>query len=255
MFEFEFNISLDHPVLAKVFNIIFLFASLTLIVIFLNFLNVESQFLKTAVSNNAIVKELDSDNGCARPVFEFEYGGKKLIVKEDSCSNPPEFSVGERVAILHDPNDPLNFSIDTIWHKWLESILFGVLALVFSLITAVNWKFYKPGKNTKKIEKNENYKYILTLANNDKFLDPTGTEINNALNLLNFKKCRFAILSEGENFIQCCKNPEGFIVEYKDAKQDLLYEAVGYLQINKVTQLFQNMHLVKTLGKNVVSGN
>lgn len=104
-------------------------------------------FLRTAVSAEGTVVRLDwrVDMRRVRPSSGYQAvvrfrkadGGTHEFV-DDSGSDPPRYSIGEKVRVLYDPADPRNAKIDSFRSLWLAPVLAlfaGVLILgIFAAI-------------------------------------------------------------------------------------------------------------------------
>ena len=74
-----------------------------------------TNFLKTSlVATGTITSTKANDNGFHCPEFRFDAADTKTYtVTSHTCTDPSEFSVGERVAIRYKQNDPNDALIDS----------------------------------------------------------------------------------------------------------------------------------------------
>ncbi|GIW72147.1 MAG: hypothetical protein KatS3mg102_1689 [Planctomycetota bacterium] len=66
----------------------------------------------------------------AAPVVEFTANGQRYRFTSSVSSNPPAYSVGERVQVLYDPEQPQRARIDSFWQLHLLWLATGLPALV-----------------------------------------------------------------------------------------------------------------------------
>ena len=72
------------------------------------------------------------------PVVRFKTpDGKSVKFTSDSSSNPPSYSVGERVTVLYDPAKPRNAKLEG-WDNWLPVAGLGGFGAVFVFL-AFSW--------------------------------------------------------------------------------------------------------------------
>ena len=86
-----------------------------------------------------LVKKSDgSDSDSSYPVYTFEDSqGKQHEIYSSSGSYPPAYSVGEKVTVLYQPDDPQNAEMDSFMDKWFFSVMlagFGLLDLLLGLV-------------------------------------------------------------------------------------------------------------------------
>lgn len=58
------------------------------------------------VDNEMVVSRSKKFRSTYAPIFEYEYRGQTYRHKSSISTNPPRFSIGQRVELLIDPNDP-----------------------------------------------------------------------------------------------------------------------------------------------------
>lgn len=68
------------------------------------------------------------------PVFEFQFGGKKIRTQGDVASNPPEFKIGEIVEIRVNPKNPQKIVSGNGKIEMIISIFMISFGLLFSAI-------------------------------------------------------------------------------------------------------------------------
>ena len=72
------------------------------------------------------------------PVVRFETpDGKSIEFRSDSGSNPPTYSVGERVTVLYDPAKPYNAKLEG-WDNWVGAAALSGFGAV-SVLLAFSW--------------------------------------------------------------------------------------------------------------------
>lgn len=67
------------------------------------------------------------------PVFKYEYDGKEYSYISTVATNPPEFSVGERVTIWVDPNSPNKIYYKPGGTSVMLSVLFRIIGGALSI--------------------------------------------------------------------------------------------------------------------------
>lgn len=79
---------------------------------------------------------VDLTHGC--PAVRFiTQSAEPVIFQGDVCSNPPAFGLGDPVAVLYDPQQPSNASINGFLENWFVSLVLGGIGSVFLLISSV----------------------------------------------------------------------------------------------------------------------
>ncbi len=63
----------------------------------------------------------------AAPVVRFELDGKGFTFRGGVSSRPPSYSVGEKVPVLYDPEDPSKAKIDGFWDLYFLPFVFALL--------------------------------------------------------------------------------------------------------------------------------
>ncbi len=72
------------------------------------------------------------------PQFQYKTpDGVSHVQTSSACSNPPSFSVGDRVGINYLRSNPTNGQIDSFGAKWGFVLVFGIAALVLTPIGIV----------------------------------------------------------------------------------------------------------------------
>lgn len=95
----------------------------------------EYQFLHKAQKVEGVVEDLVGSKSFA-PVFKFTPQGSPIPIKIKShtSTNPPAYSVGEKVTVYYDPEDPMKAELDGTFSLWGGAIIVGILGLVFSAV-------------------------------------------------------------------------------------------------------------------------
>lgn len=76
---------------------------------------------------------VDLEGGCPTVSF-MTLDGTLGEYHSSTCSNPPSFNIGERVALYYDPQSPGRARIDSFGQNWLGSLIVGGIGSVFLLI-------------------------------------------------------------------------------------------------------------------------
>ncbi|TBU75238.1 DUF3592 domain-containing protein [Phytopseudomonas daroniae] len=76
---------------------------------------------------------MDLEGGCPTVSF-MTLDGTLGEYHSSTCSNPPSFDIGERVALYYDPQSPERARIDSFGQNWLGSLIVGGIGSVFLLI-------------------------------------------------------------------------------------------------------------------------
>ncbi len=72
-----------------------------------------------------------------RPVVVFTAeGGRQVRFESMASSNPPRYSVGDKVPVIYDPERPSEARIHSFHDLWFAPALFGGLGLVFAVLGA-----------------------------------------------------------------------------------------------------------------------
>ena len=78
--------------------------------------------------------QTDDYQNCFYPVLEFYTGGKLYKIRYPEGSLPSRFTVGQKVRIDFDPENPADFVIaDAGMHQYLPEIIAGAGILLFLL--------------------------------------------------------------------------------------------------------------------------
>lgn len=81
------------------------------------------------------LQEHNDDGVTYSPVIRFSGpGGRPVEFTETTSSNPPGYSVGDRVAILYRPHDPKRARVASPWRLYLLASILGGIGGVFFLI-------------------------------------------------------------------------------------------------------------------------
>lgn len=65
------------------------------------------------------------DSGCCTysPVIEYQVNGQTYTIEGGIASDPPQYSVGDQVAIVYDPANPQTAQINSLAENWLMPVL------------------------------------------------------------------------------------------------------------------------------------
>ena len=72
----------------------------------------------------------------SKPVVKYEVDGQDYEVRGLLTTSPPAHSVGDKVAVLYQPQTPSEAVIDTFINRWLFPTIFGGIGAIFALIGA-----------------------------------------------------------------------------------------------------------------------
>lgn len=78
--------------------------------------------------------------GGKRPVVRYSVDGQPFEITGFMSTNPPAYTVGEKVTIIYDRDRPAEGTIDAFVERWLFAVIFGgvgVLLLVIGSIIAL----------------------------------------------------------------------------------------------------------------------
>jgi hypothetical protein len=85
------------------------------------------------------VIEIRREGDMYAPVLRFRLANGETREVKDLGSGAPDFAVGDRVTVLHMPDDPDDFRIDTFERLWFSSIFVLVFASLWLVFGAVAW--------------------------------------------------------------------------------------------------------------------
>lgn len=91
-----------------------------------------------------LVRQRSSDSVTYAPVISFIAGnGLVYEFKSSLSSNPPAYEPGDRVAVLYNPERPLDARLDGFFSLWGGALVLGILGAVFGAggagMLAVPW--------------------------------------------------------------------------------------------------------------------
>jgi hypothetical protein len=103
--------------------------------------NLEKNGLQTEGIVIALVDSSDSDGTTYAPVYQFKTrSGRVFEVQSNNYSNPPAYTLGQRVTVLYLPESPTQAQIKG--EGWLLMVIFGAvggldlfLTLIFMIVT------------------------------------------------------------------------------------------------------------------------
>jgi hypothetical protein len=82
------------------------------------------------------------------PVFSFETdAGVSYTIHSNTRTNPPEFSVGDKITVLYDRGDPQGATPDSTMQLWLVPIVFATIGPIHLLIGLILLYFDKRHRN------------------------------------------------------------------------------------------------------------
>ena len=98
-------------------------------------------FLETAARTEGTVVELirsrSDGSDTYKPVVHFvDQNGKTIEFTSSTSSNPPSYSVDEKVGVWYDPMKPQHAEIDGYFSLWGITAIFGGLGAIFFLVGA-----------------------------------------------------------------------------------------------------------------------
>ncbi|MBX2962756.1 MAG: DUF3592 domain-containing protein [Cyclobacteriaceae bacterium] len=116
-----------------VFFFIFTFAfyaiAIGLLVYFNNYIGNPESITGTVVS----VKE--NDSGSQAPVVEYTWNNEVKRYESTMYSSPPDYSVGDQVALLVNPENPDEAVIDSFTERYMLSTVFGGVGTFFLIFS------------------------------------------------------------------------------------------------------------------------
>lgn len=94
----------------------------------------QSRFIAAATQVEGSVIELSVDE-VYYPIYTYEFPpGQKQVVRSSSGSNPPSYSVGEKVKVYVDPAKPMSGEIAGFMNLWFGPLFMGAFGLIFGSI-------------------------------------------------------------------------------------------------------------------------
>lgn len=90
-------------------------------------------FVARAVMTQAVVTRIHREGSMVSssgyPVFRFtDRQGRTHEVRSGVGSDPPDYRVGDRIAVLYDPDDPQTARVDSLLYRYLGAFVGGGLA-------------------------------------------------------------------------------------------------------------------------------
>lgn len=85
------------------------------------------------------VIEIRREGDMYAPVLRFRLPNGGMQEVKDLGSGAPDFAVGDRVTVLHMPDDPEDFRIDTFERLWFSSIFVLVFAFLWLVFGGIAW--------------------------------------------------------------------------------------------------------------------
>ena len=84
--------------------------------------------------------------GSSRPVVRYAVDGKPFEITGWMSTSPPAYSVGEKVTVLYNPENPADGRIDSFVERWLFPVVFGGVGALLLVIGVVIWLATRPRK-------------------------------------------------------------------------------------------------------------
>jgi hypothetical protein len=113
------------------------------------------EFPNAVHTEGTVVKLKMSSKGATTPIVEYQVGGKVYQFQgREKSTWPWNYSVGEKVAVLYQPDNPEAAIIDS-WGRWLIPVALtvgGLFALVVIVAGARRKWIWKDGKWRKSSE-------------------------------------------------------------------------------------------------------
>jgi hypothetical protein len=95
------------------------------------------QLQSKGVVTEGIVVEMDASttdgSTTYAPIIEFQVNGQTYSFKGGISSNPPQYSVGDRVEVRYDPDNPKTAQINKSSERWLVPLIL-IPAMIFSAL-------------------------------------------------------------------------------------------------------------------------
>ena len=137
----------------KIFKYIFMIVGATMFVGALYIAIKTSEFKETAITTNGTVIELLETKGSSnsityKPLVLFtDMKGVEVRFSSSNSSNPPSYSVNEKVEVLYSPNNSQDAKIKTFFSIWGSVIILGILGITFFLFGGSIFLFDKRRAN------------------------------------------------------------------------------------------------------------
>ena len=98
------------------------------------------QCARSALEADGVVVDLRrAGKGGSRPVVEYRVGDQVRSVEGSISTKPPAYSVGDKVRVLYDPANPPDARINSFVERWLFSVIFGGVGILFLGVPFVTW--------------------------------------------------------------------------------------------------------------------
>jgi len=96
----------------------------------------ETSFANGTQQATGLVTAMERRGKGSVPVVKFKTGieDQPITIKGRVSTSPPSVEVGETVTVLYHPASPEDGRIDTFFERFFIPFIFGILALVFSLV-------------------------------------------------------------------------------------------------------------------------
>lgn len=98
------------------------------------------------------VPETENTGITYAPVIKYkDASGKEFTYESKHSSDPPDYEVGEKVPLIHDPADPEEVYVDSFREKWVLTIVLFICGIIVFPISI--WMIFtgfrrnKPSKN------------------------------------------------------------------------------------------------------------
>ena len=67
-----------------------------------------------------------------QPTFEYELYGQVYEYYSSTYTDPPSYSLGEKVEMYVNPTDPQDVLVNTFSDRWLATTILGIMGLIFA---------------------------------------------------------------------------------------------------------------------------
>jgi len=97
-----------------------------------------ANLIRGGVRSTAKVIELievsGDDGNTYKPVFEYKRGNSTQIFKSSVSSNPPSYSVGEKVKVVYNPREIDEVKVISYWGLYRATVILLAIAAPFLII-------------------------------------------------------------------------------------------------------------------------
>lgn len=82
-----------------------------------------------------VISLTENETGSFAPVVEYMYQDTLRQYKSSVYSNPPDYQMGQQITLLLNPEDPNEAIIDSFNDRYLITVIFGIVAGFFLLMS------------------------------------------------------------------------------------------------------------------------